>query len=100
MLRYSPDINPNPRTSAISLPSYVLASKYYSGIPLKRKYLGGSGKYYIALDISNSSVKRLPKRSIGNAIILLVLTLREVYKYKKVLLGPVGEIPSSLEHPI
>ena len=99
MLWYSPDVNPNssPRTSAV--PGHVSASEHHGSIPLKRKHSNGPGDFSAASDISSSSMKRLPERSIGNAIILLVLALGKVCEHKKVLPGPVGEIPSPLEHP-
>lgn len=89
MLRYSPDVDPG----------HVSTSEHYSSIPLKRKHSKSSSEYPAAPDINGSSMKQLPERSIGNAIILLVLALGKVCEHKKVLPGPVGEIPSPLEHP-
>ncbi|OCK73945.1 hypothetical protein K432DRAFT_218789 [Lepidopterella palustris CBS 459.81] len=90
---YSPDGGNYP-SSGDAVPGHVLGVERHAGT--KRKRSGGQTDFPSILENHNTSYEKrpIPERSIGNAIILLVLALGKVCEHKKALPGPVKDIPN------
>jgi hypothetical protein len=87
---YSPDYKAG-FSPMYGVPAHVSANERYAG--QKRKRSSIPGETSTAPDTAGFNKRRPPpERSIGNAIILLVLALGKVCEYRKVLPGPAGEI--------
>ncbi|KAF2802024.1 uncharacterized protein BDZ99DRAFT_527970 [Mytilinidion resinicola] len=93
MLWYSPDVKTSYSPVYGGVPSHVAPNERFAGQKRKRSSNHGdpeTGGY-------PSTRRPPPERSIGNAIVLLVLALGKVCEHKKVLPGPTGEIPSPVD---